>query len=394
MVNPSRSFLVAAALLAGCAAEPEIIPPEGDPDVGVKEKDVGDPAQDAGDPVVDTGLRDAGSPDLGVDAGADAVRADVAADVRPDASADVPADVRPDVPIDAGMDVPTDVRADVPMDAGMDAGMDVAADVRPDVAADAGPDVAAADAGLAAWTLTAQDHDCATAGVIGSRFSYRCAPGGTAGTVWGTDEYTHDSSVCTAAVHAGAITLAAGGDVTIEMRGAHTEYAASTRNGITSRSYGAWSCSFTVILPSCTGAGRTSCGGSCVDLTSNASHCGACGRACATGETCATGVCAPPPTPWTTNATDHDCATAGVVGSRFTYNCAPGGTPGSVWGTDLYTHDSSICTAAVHVGRITVAAGGLVTIQMADGLSSYTGSARNGVTTSSYGPWSCSYRFP
>jgi hypothetical protein len=46
------------------------------------------------------------------------------------------------------------------------------------------------------------------------------------------------------------------------------------------------------------------------------------------------------------------------------------------------------------VGRITLVAGGIVTIAMAPGQASYVGSTRNGITTFSYGTWACSYTFP
>ena len=40
------------------------------------------------------------------------------------------------------------------------------------------------------------------------------------------------------------------------------------------------------------------------------------------------------------------------------------GSAGPVYGTDIYSDDSSICTAAVHAGRVDFAEGGLVTIQI------------------------------
>jgi hypothetical protein len=47
------------------------------------------------------------------------------------------------------------------------------------------------------------------------------------------------------------------------------------------------------------------------------------------------------------------------IGERFTFVCPPNGTLSlRVWGTDVYTYDSSICSAAVHAGVITVAGGG------------------------------------
>lgn len=64
----------------------------------------------------------------------------------------------------------------------------------------------------------------------------------------------------------------------------------------------------------------------------------------------------------------------------------------SVWGTDVYTDDSSICTAAVHAGVITTE-GGAVTVAIAPGQASYEASERNGVTASSWGEWGRSFRF-
>lgn len=65
---------------------------------------------------------------------------------------------------------------------------------------------------------------------------------------------------------------------------------------------------------------------------------------------------------------------------------------GSVWGTDIYTADSYICTTARHAGVIGDA-GGQVTLQMLPGQPSYTGTKRNGVTTKSYGRYRASYRY-
>jgi len=78
-----------------------------------------------------------------------------------------------------------------------------------------------------------------------------------AGAVWGTDVYTDDSSVCTSAVHAGLITLASGGSVTIEMRPGQTSYEGSTRNGIISSPYGSWGGSY-VLLGAPSGSGPPS----------------------------------------------------------------------------------------------------------------------------------------
>lgn len=91
---------------------------------------------------------------------------------------------------------------------------------------------------------------------------------------------------------------------------------------------------------------------------------------------------------WGTNAVEH----RGKSGQRFTYTC-PSGSGGSVWGTDIYTDDSSICNAALHAGLITAGSGGTVTIEIRAGQSSYTGSNRNGVASGSYAAWHGSYVF-
>ncbi len=81
----------------------------------------------------------------------------------------------------------------------------------------------------------------------------------------------------------------------------------------------------------------------------------------------------------------------GRNGQRFTYVCPPNGALARVWGTDVYTDDSSICTAAVHVGQISQANGGTVTIEMRPGQPSYMGTGRYGVMSESYGGWSSSF---
>ena len=55
--------------------------------------------------------------------------------------------------------------------------------------------------------------------------------------VWGTGPYTTDSSVCTAAVHAGYINLKEGGRVVIQIRKGSDSYEGSTQHGITTEGY-------------------------------------------------------------------------------------------------------------------------------------------------------------
>ena len=95
----------------------------------------------------------------------------------------------------------------------------------------------------ATWDRTATEYRDRA----GSRFTFACPAGGTAHTVWGTGVYTDDSSVCTAAVHAGAITFAQGGRVTIEMRPGQGSYSGSAANGVRTEDYGAWGGSFVIV---------------------------------------------------------------------------------------------------------------------------------------------------
>jgi len=81
--------------------------------------------------------------------------------------------------------------------------------------------------------------------------------------------------------------------------------------------------------------------------------------------------------------------------------CDPGATyyfrvtgeaAGSVWGTDVYTGDSAIATAAVHAGLIKVGETAVVKITVEQPLAKYQGSVRNGVTSHEFGQYGTAYR--
>jgi len=172
----------------------------------------------------------------------------------------------------------------------------------------------------------------------------RCPPGGRAGAVWGSDTYTDDSSICTAAVHAGVITFEAGGTVLLEMRPGRTSYAGTRRNGVASQSWEEWESSFAVSLY--------------VEPQPEPPK-------------------PPPPPPvipW-----DRTAEGLAPNGRRFTFRCRPPATRVRVIGVDLYSWESSICAAAVHAGAIAAERGGTVTIEMRLGADRYAGSERNGV---------------
>ena len=72
------------------------------------------------------------------------------------------------------------------------------------------------------------------------------------GTVYGDGRYTTDSNTCTAALHAGALQMG-GGEVTMHTDEGCQRFNASTKNGITSREWGAYGTSyaFEKPLPAC-----------------------------------------------------------------------------------------------------------------------------------------------
>jgi choice-of-anchor C domain-containing protein len=80
------------------------------------------------------------------------------------------------------------------------------------------------------------------------------------------------------------------------------------------------------------------------------------------------------------------------VGSTYEFSVT-GASSGSVWGTDVYTDDSSVARAAVHAGVVRVGETKVVTVTIIAGQGSYSASTRNAVTTSSWGAWSGSYSF-
>jgi hypothetical protein len=192
-------------------------------------------------------------------------------------------------------------------------------------------------------------------GKDGETLTLQCSPGGTAHSVWGSDIYTADSSICTAGVHSGLITYQQGGTVTIEVRPGRTIYGCSERNGVTTSSYGSYGQSFVFKTPNTEAVVREA-----EDQT---------------------------PVLWNTSA--------GMVifeaGKTYKFKCPSGGKERSVWGTDIYTADSSICNAAVHAGKLTMESGGSVTIELRPGESSYKGTTRNGIKTNDYGAYGRSF---
>ena len=84
-------------------------------------------------------------------------------------------------------------------------------------------------------------------------------------------------------------------------------------------------------------------------------------------------------------------ALRGQVGKLFAFKVT-GAVGGSVWGTDVYTSDSSLTTAAVHAGVLEVGKTGTVKVRIIAPPPTFSGSTRNGVTTFDYGAYPGAYQ--
>ncbi len=173
-----------------------------------------------------------------------------------------------------------------------------------------------------------------------------CRSGG-GGSVWGSGPYTGDSSVCTAALHAGVMD-ASGGPVRVIPSQGLESYEGSTANGVTTRDWGSFRTSFDVTIV---------------------------GRATPMAESSL------PP-----------CGTMPDGADEYACSCPANPPRGSVWGNGPYTADSDLCTAALYDGYIEDT-GGEVFVLRLNGLASYSGGENNGVTTSDWGPYTSSITF-
>ena len=101
------------------------------------------------------------------------------------------------------------------------------------------------DGGEIDWFFTAKDY----LEELGSKIKFKLPPNkdGFSGAVWGTDVYSYDSAIGAAAVHAGVITLEAGGEVTIEILEGASSYKGTTDNGITTSDWGPYDYSYKFI---------------------------------------------------------------------------------------------------------------------------------------------------
>ena len=79
------------------------------------------------------------------------------------------------------------------------------------------------------------------------------------------------------------------------------------------------------------------------------------------------------------------------VGATY-YFRVTGDAAGQVWGTDVYTGDSTLAAAAVHAGLVKIGETAVVRVTVEQPLTQYQGSDRNGVTSREFGHYGTAYR--
>jgi hypothetical protein len=175
--------------------------------------------------------------------------------------------------------------------------------------------------------------------------------GSSAGGIWGTDTYSDDSEIATAAVHAGLLKEGERGLLDVKMVPPPDAFVGSTRNGITSNRYSSWPSGYVLKkadkdspLP------RSSYDAEIIDQAAN----------------------------------------RGLPGDRYTMKVT-GNTTGKVWGTDIYTHDSDYGAAAVHAGLLKDGETAALTFILVRSPHKHRGSTKHGVTSEDYGPFFMSY---
>jgi hypothetical protein len=199
----------------------------------------------------------------------------------------------------------------------------------------------------------------------GSLIDYRGMDGGSylfkvtgslAGSVWGTNAYTDDSSLASAAVHAGVLADGQTGVVRVVVVPGQTRYAASSLHGVSSVAYGVWTGSYAV--------------SDAAGVTPLAAYPGMPEN----------------PLPDPGNLSQFMSQQGAALYFDTTARAS-----GAVWGTGIYTSDSTLATAVLHLGLFTAGQRGVVKVNLLAGRTSYTGSSRNGVASLDYGAWSSSY---
>src|SRR5262249_34260727 len=195
---------------------------------------------------------------------------------------------------------------------------------------------------------------------VGKSFVFDVTGQVGAGTVWGTDIYTDDSALASVVVHAGVLKNGERGAVKVTVLPGEQSYQGSTRNGVTTNNYNQWDGSYKVEPYRRGKRGGGQGGGK-----------GGGGA----------GAMADPGTLQNFR---------GQVGKTLLFEVT-GAANGAVWGTGVYTDDSSLATAAVHAGVLKAGEKGVVKVTIQAGQQAYQNSTQNGVTSGNWDDWGGSY---
>jgi hypothetical protein len=187
---------------------------------------------------------------------------------------------------------------------------------------------------------------------IGKVFFYDVTGVASGQSIYGTDVYTTGSHLGMAAVHCGLLEPGQRGVVKVTILPGEATYAATTRHGVTSIGYGQWGVSFKVEKAYWFPRG----------LSLNVA-------------------------PGPATLVGHRAE----VGKSFLFEVT-GSDAGGVWGTDVYTDDSTLARAAVHAGALEVGQKGIVRVTVLPGQAGYVSSTRHGVSSGSWGKWVGSFR--
>lgn len=91
------------------------------------------------------------------------------------------------------------------------------------------------------------------------------------------------------------------------------------------------------------------------------------------------------------DAPPHMLELAGTVGASY-YFRVRGETEGPLWGTDVYTGDSSLSVAAAHAGLVKPGETAILKVTNVAPPPEYKGSVRHGVTSHDFGRYGSAYR--
>ena len=79
------------------------------------------------------------------------------------------------------------------------------------------------------------------------------------------------------------------------------------------------------------------------------------------------------------------------VGKTYLFRVT-GSAAGTLWGTETYTLDTPLAAAAVHMGLVKAGQPGYVKVTVLGPWATFTGSTRNGLTSSSYQNYPGAYK--